>query len=110
MVHVRFLPDNVTVEVERGATVLAAAQKCGVYINSICGGDGICGKCRVILHSGEIDPEPTKLLTRREIRSDYILACLSRVKSDVVIEDKILTPRLQQLSATLQSRLISLTP
>ncbi len=83
---VRFLPDERVAEVEKGQTVLAAAQKAGIYISSLCGGDGICGKCRVILRSGEIGSKPTTLLGRDEIRQGYILACQCTVQGDLEVE------------------------
>ena len=83
---VLFLPDGKTANVPRGATVLEAAEKAGVYVNSICGGDGLCGKCRVIIQHGEVISEPTALLDRDEIRRGYILACRSRVESDLRVE------------------------
>lgn len=84
--RVHFAPDDRAAEVERGETVLAAAQKAGIYISSLCGGDGICGKCRVILRSGDIQSKPTTLLGRDEIRRNYILACQSTVQGDLEIE------------------------
>ena len=84
--RVHFMPDDLAVEVERGESVLAAAQKAGLYISSLCGGDGICGKCRVVLRSGEIQSRPTTLLDRDEIRENYILACQSTVQGDLEIE------------------------
>ncbi|MFP4056005.1 MAG: ASKHA domain-containing protein [Candidatus Brocadiia bacterium] len=83
---VHFMPDDRTVEVEPGQTVLAAAQKAGLYISSLCGGDGICGKCRVVLRSGEVQSRPTTLLDRDEIRENYILACQTTVQGDLEIE------------------------
>jgi uncharacterized 2Fe-2S/4Fe-4S cluster protein (DUF4445 family) len=84
--RVHFLPDDRTVDVERGETVLAAAQKAGIYISSLCGGDAICGKCRVILRSGPIQSKPTTLLDRDEIREGYLLACQSTVQGHLEIE------------------------
>ncbi len=51
---VLFVPDRVSVDVERGTTILAARQG-GVFINSLCGGDGVCGKCKVIVRLGQAD-------------------------------------------------------
>ncbi len=84
--RVHFLPDDLTAEVERGETVLAAAQKAGIYISSLCGGDGICGKCRVVLRSGEVHSKPTTLLDRDEIRQNYVLACQTTVQGDLEVE------------------------
>ncbi|MBM4042796.1 MAG: DUF4445 domain-containing protein [Planctomycetes bacterium] len=84
--RVHFSPDDRAAEVERGETVLAAAQKAGIYISSLCGGDGICGKCRVIVRSGDIQSKPTTLLDRDEIRRNYVLACQTTVQGDLEIE------------------------
>jgi len=65
---------------------LEAATQAGVYINSVCGGDGICGKCRLILKEGEVTVEPTTLLTRDEIKKGYVLACQTKAKGDIVVE------------------------
>ncbi|MCG8430112.1 MAG: 2Fe-2S iron-sulfur cluster-binding protein, partial [Candidatus Omnitrophica bacterium] len=43
---VTFRPDNRKVEVDRDTTLLQAALRCGVYLYSACGGDGVCGRCR----------------------------------------------------------------
>jgi len=85
-VEVTFLPQNETIEVEKGTTLLEASAKVGVYINSVCGGDGICGRCRLIVKKGDVATHPTTLLKREEIKKGYVLACQSKVISDVVVE------------------------
>ena len=65
--HIRFLPDGIGVSVPQGTTILDAARLANVYLNSVCGGDGICGKCKVILKSGRVDSPPTTLLSRDEV-------------------------------------------
>lgn len=82
---VTFLPYNATVEVRNGTTVLEAAHKANIYINSICGGDGICGKCKVIVDKGNVESRPATNLKREEIQQNYILACDSRVVGDLQI-------------------------
>ncbi len=47
-----FQPDLVSVEVELGTNLLEAAKKAGIKIESLCGGKGTCGKCRLIVKSG----------------------------------------------------------
>jgi len=85
-VHVTFFPEGATADVARGSTVLDAAREAGVLITAICGGDGICGRCRVLVRSGEVRTEPTALLSRDEIRAGYTLACQTRVIGDVIID------------------------
>ena len=84
-VRVTFHPDGVAIDVERGATLLDAARRAGVLIASICGGDGICGRCRVQVRSGAVDADPTALLTREEIQQGYVLACQTRAVDDVEV-------------------------
>jgi len=79
--------DGPRVQVPRGATILDAARAAGVFVDSLCGGDGVCGKCRVIVRGGRIKGgTPHFLLTPEEIREGYVLACETRVISDVVVE------------------------
>ncbi len=82
---IHFLPNDKIVEIKNGNTVLDAAHKANIYINSICGGDGICGKCKVILSSGNVDAPPTKSLSEEETEKNYILACEARITSDLQI-------------------------
>jgi len=44
---ITFLPHNVSIEVPPGSSVIQAALDAGVHINASCGGEGVCGKCRV---------------------------------------------------------------
>ena len=53
---------------------------------AICGGEGSCGKCRVIVQKGEVEGESTEFLTRDEIRRGYVLACQVRPRSDLEVE------------------------
>ena len=83
---VTFLPEEKSVEIAPGKTIMEAATAAAVPINSICGGDGVCGKCRVIVRSGKVTAEPNEFLTRREIQRGFALACQTYPDSDVVIE------------------------
>ncbi|MBI2438596.1 MAG: DUF4445 domain-containing protein [Lentisphaerae bacterium] len=83
---VTFLPDEKTVQATAGKSVLEAAIVAGIPINSVCGGDGVCGKCRVIVKSGQVEAEPNVFLTRREIQRGMALACRTFIQGDLVIE------------------------
>jgi len=82
-----FLPDNKEIEVENGTTIMEAAQKADVYINSLCGGEGVCGKCRVQVSEGNIraDKNSIGLLSKDEITEGYILACQTKVYGDMEV-------------------------
>jgi len=82
---ITFLPDNKTVEVEKGKTVLSAALTAGVYINSSCGGDGVCGRCKVIVKKGEVFAPPSGRISIEDRRQGIHLACLAVIQSDLEV-------------------------
>jgi uncharacterized 2Fe-2S/4Fe-4S cluster protein (DUF4445 family) len=84
--RVRFLPDRQEISVNDGQTLLDAARQANVYVGAICGGEGTCGKCRLIVREGEVEGESTEFLTREEIRRGYVLACQVVARSDLVVE------------------------
>jgi len=81
-----FLPLNKKVKVESGISLLEAAGHAGIIINSVCGGDGICGRCKMIVKSGKVKSMTSPLLTREEIQHGVVLACTTYVESDIVVE------------------------
>jgi uncharacterized 2Fe-2S/4Fe-4S cluster protein (DUF4445 family) len=83
--RVHFGPSGLKVEVERGTNLLEAAHKVGLYLSSVCGGDGYCGKCKVIIDEGQFQAKTTGLLTADEIRDNVVLACQTRVLSDLTV-------------------------
>ncbi len=85
-VEVTFQPEGDRVRVPPGTTLLAAAKAAGIDLMSLCGGDGLCGKCRVVVPNDPIDAAPTSLLTRHEIQRGYTLACQTKVTGDVEAE------------------------
>ncbi len=85
-VSVSFAPMDITVSGELGATILDAARKAGIIVESLCGGDGVCGKCRVIARRGLVEGGTANFLSREEIREGYVLACEARVQSDLLVE------------------------
>jgi uncharacterized 2Fe-2S/4Fe-4S cluster protein (DUF4445 family) len=82
---VHFGPSGLKVEVERGTVLLDAAHQVGLYLNSICGGDGYCGKCKVTVDEGQFQTRPTGLLTADEVRDNVVLACQTKVLSDLTV-------------------------
>jgi uncharacterized 2Fe-2S/4Fe-4S cluster protein (DUF4445 family) len=61
---------KILAEAEAGTSILAAARRAGVLIDSPCNGNGTCGKCKVRLHS-------TK---------DLVLACHTEVEDNMAVE------------------------
>ncbi|MGB8312243.1 MAG: ASKHA domain-containing protein [Halobacteriota archaeon] len=79
-----FKPDNKMVKVERGTTVLDAATSSDIYIDSICGGRGKCGKCKVTI-DGNVHADTTDLLSAEEKARGCYLACLARVAGNLTV-------------------------
>jgi uncharacterized 2Fe-2S/4Fe-4S cluster protein (DUF4445 family) len=61
-----FYPQNKTVEMQPDENILSAALSAGIYINSSCGGDGVCGRCKVIIRKGKVASGSTGMLSREE--------------------------------------------
>jgi len=76
-----------TITVGSDETLLLAALRQNIHIPSICRVGG-CGTCKCKLKGGRVDQltETAYLLTEQQIADGYILACQSRLRSDVQIE------------------------
>ncbi|MBA4387243.1 MAG: ferredoxin [Verrucomicrobia bacterium] len=85
--NVTFLPEGKTVQAAAGKSLLDAAMAAGVSLRNVCQGDGICGKCRVLVKSGSVSGQPDMFLTRNDIQRGVALACRTLVENtDVVVE------------------------
>ncbi|WAC04007.1 MAG: ASKHA domain-containing protein [Methanoregula sp.] len=88
MFTVTFLPGYRKIEVPRGTTILDAAQRSGMNINVVCGGQGKCGKCVVYVQSGRIEFDPqknSKFFTSEELIEGACLACQATVQGDIQV-------------------------
>jgi uncharacterized 2Fe-2S/4Fe-4S cluster protein (DUF4445 family) len=82
---VTFKPYDITIEVDDGENLLRAALEAGVHINASCGGEGVCGKCKILVESGDLDSLRGGLLSDMEWTLGYRQACQSRVSTDVAV-------------------------
>lgn len=85
---VHFLPDDISVSVDHGENLLSATAMAGIFIQASCGGDGVCGKCKVQVSKGQVDSPDSQAVSFNEKSSGIILACVSSVTSDITIELK----------------------
>jgi uncharacterized 2Fe-2S/4Fe-4S cluster protein (DUF4445 family) len=87
MHKIKFLPEDKEIEVNDGLSIMEAAQAAGIYINNLCGGNGVCGKCRVQVVNARIhaDRHSMSFLSKEEITNGYALACQTRVDGDMEI-------------------------
>jgi len=84
--QVRFLPDDVTVQVPEGTVLLDAALDAGVFILAACGGSGACGQCKVRVREGSVEALKVDKVHAAARAAGFTLACQSKVVGDVVIE------------------------
>ena len=82
---VHFEPDSVDIVVEQGANLLEAAIAAGVHINASCGGAGVCGTCKVLIETGEVESTRTEKLSEEEYERGLRQACQSRVITDLTV-------------------------
>jgi uncharacterized 2Fe-2S/4Fe-4S cluster protein (DUF4445 family) len=96
-----FTPSGRRGRFAEGTTVLDAARKLGVDIDSVCGGRGICGRCQVEQVVGEFakhgivsspehlspfGPIETEYRTTKGLAADRRLACAAHLRGDAVID------------------------
>ena len=96
-----FTPSGQRAHFSDGITLLEAARKLGVDLDSVCGGRGICGRCQIEPAFGEFakhgitaskenlsPPGKTEenYKGRRELDSNHRLACAAKIFGDSVID------------------------
>jgi len=84
-VNVTFLPHGATIAVPAGTSVIEAALEAGVHINASCGGEGVCGKCRIRVESGGVRGGVSERLSPADVAGGYRLACRSILEGDVTV-------------------------
>jgi uncharacterized 2Fe-2S/4Fe-4S cluster protein (DUF4445 family) len=81
--RVHFNPGNIDVAVERGSSLLEAANQAGVGLIAVCGGAGTCGNCKVLLEEGVVETNRTIKLSDEDYNCGFRQACQSKVMSDL---------------------------
>ncbi len=82
---IKFLPHGKEIDFEESESVLHAAMEAGVHVNASCGGEGFCGKCRIIIEKGDIEDGISEHLSKEDLDAGCRLACRSRIKSDLTV-------------------------
>ncbi|NOX25515.1 MAG: DUF4445 domain-containing protein [Deltaproteobacteria bacterium] len=88
---VHFLPDNIKVAAAKGENLLDVAARAGVYIHAFCGGEGVCGKCKVKILAGTAPTEKGHKITAGERAQGYQLACSSTITGDLEVQVPVKT-------------------
>ena len=50
---VLFMPSGKRGRFTKGTPIIDAARELGVYVESVCGGRGICGRCQIEVQTGQ---------------------------------------------------------
>jgi len=91
------------IELPAGVTILDAARQAGVELVALCGGEGVCGACRVRLMQGPLSPHTlteTDNLSDEDLAHGYRLACQAQVLGPVRLDippESLTTPQRLQL-------------
>jgi uncharacterized 2Fe-2S/4Fe-4S cluster protein (DUF4445 family) len=86
--EIDFEPIGKRVDVAPGTDLLDAARQAGIGLASVCGGEGTCGRCRVVIMSGNVTPPvdaDRRFISQLELTSGQRLACRCQVYSDVKV-------------------------
>ena len=95
-VSVRFLPADKQIDAVKGDMLLDVAMDAGIHINAACGGEGACGKCRVIIKAGKVECKDCSKVSSEDYEKGYRLACQTSVLSDI----EVFVPEESQLDRT----------
>lgn len=86
--------------VPKGVSVMQAARELGEEIETLCGGKGLCGKCKVLVaegsyskygivsrrsHLSEWQKTEDRFITPKEREEGYRLACCAMIQGDVLV-------------------------
>ncbi len=92
-VRVTFAPEGRSVFVMTGTSLIEAAGRAGIVLNTPCGGRGTCGNCRVEITLNAPAPSDAdrQHLSEDEIESGMRLACQVRVTEEMRVDVPVTT-------------------
>lgn len=83
-----FRPEGKIIEVAENTLLSEAIAQAGIRFNLPCGGQGRCGRCKVIVEQGQTSGHGTPMAGRIspvELEQGYVLACQTVVQSDLQV-------------------------
>ena len=87
-VEVNFQPLGRTVRVAEGSGLMEAALEAGAVLDLPCGGEGVCGKCRVRVGQGAAEPLRCEraAISPDDLARGFRLACQTIVHGPMTVE------------------------
>jgi Na+-transporting NADH:ubiquinone oxidoreductase subunit F len=75
-------------QVAPGSNLLSVLSANKIFLPSACGGGGTCGmcKCQILEGGGDVLPTEKTLLTRKQIKEQWRIACQVKVRNDLKIQ------------------------
>jgi len=85
----------------KGTPVIDAARELGVYVESVCGGRGICGRCQIDIQEGNFakhgitssndhispfGPKEQRYAEKRDLKEGRRLSCSASIEGDLVVD------------------------
>ena len=104
---------GVTVAVDSGDTLFEAAAAVGVDVDTVCGGNGLCGKCKIrVTDPGAVAALPIDEIhvPADQIADGFRLSCQIRPESDLVVDVPEAGRRTIQILHTGLQREVALRP
>jgi len=98
---VLFMPSGKRGRFAVGTPILDAARELGVYVESVCGGRGICGRCQIEIQTGKFakhgitsapdhisppGPKEKRYDEKRGLEEGRRLSCSSTIEGDLVVD------------------------
>ena len=98
---VLFMPSGKRGRFPKGTPIIDAARELGVYVESVCGGRGICGRCQCDIQTGhfakhgitstadhvsEFSPKEIRYAEKRDLKPGRRLSCSTNIEGDLVVD------------------------
>ncbi|PIU28238.1 MAG: hypothetical protein COT09_05600, partial [Candidatus Hydromicrobium americanum] len=83
---IKFIPSGKSIKISPDYNLKQAILDSGIHIDSSCGGVGTCGRCKVRVREGKVNTKKSKFISSKEKENGYVLSCLSKVESDLIVE------------------------
>ncbi|MCT4593604.1 MAG: 2Fe-2S iron-sulfur cluster-binding protein [Anaeromicrobium sp.] len=89
-IKITFSKSNKIIDTIPGSTLLQILRHNNIFIPSPCGGNALCGGCRVKITKGndlmDISAEEYDKLSDEEIKRNFRLSCSYIPKEDIIVE------------------------
>ncbi len=100
-IKIVFTPSGIRGEVAKGTDILTAARKLGADLDTVCGGNGLCGRCKIQLSEGTFpkyqitssadhlsapSAADRELYTDEKLAAGFRLGCKAKLLGDVIID------------------------